>query len=157
MQRYLIGLGNYAMGDDSIGLRVIEYVESKGMARGFEAIEAGNDGVRVLACFTEEVERVVIADCARMGLEPGEYRWLDPDDLESRKVTGGFSTHEGDIVKLLAMAREIGLPVPIVRILGIEPASTNAEMSLSPALQRRLPEYAGLAVREILAGERAAG
>jgi hydrogenase maturation protease len=148
VQRYLIGLGNYAMGDDSIGLRVVEYVESHGLARGFEPIEAGNDGMLVLSCFREDVGKVVIVDCARMGLKPGETAWLDSECVESRKIAGGLSTHEGDMLKLLAMARRLELPIPALKILGIEPERVGAGAELSPALGRRLPEYAELAARE---------
>jgi hydrogenase maturation protease len=149
MQHYLIGLGNYSMGDDSIGLRVVEYVESKGMARGFEPIEAGNNGMLVLSCFREDVGKVVIVDCARMGLERGEPGWIAPEDAESQKIVGGLSTHEGDMLKLLALARQLGLPIPTLRILGIEPESVAMGTELSATLARRLPEYAAMAVQEL--------
>ena len=151
MQRYLIGLGNYAMGDDSIGLRVVEYVESNGMAHGFEPIEAGNNGMLVLSCFREDVGKLVIVDCARMGLNPGETEWLAQEEVQSRKITGGLTTHEGDILKLLALAGQLGLPIPALRILGIEPESVTMGMELSATLARRLPEYAELAAREAFA------
>jgi hydrogenase maturation protease len=139
------------MGDDSIGLRVVEYLESCGMVRGFEAAEAGNNGMQVLTYFREDVEKLVIVDCARVGLKPGEFAWLAPADVQSRKLTGRLSTHEGDIVKLLEFAAALELPLPPVRIMAIQPHSVEPGMALSPALEERLAEYAALAAAEAAA------
>ena len=72
--RYIIGLGNYAMGVDDIGLRIVEHIADHGLDTDFEVVEAGNDGMLVLTYFTEETERLVIVDAVKFGGSPGEFK-----------------------------------------------------------------------------------
>jgi hydrogenase maturation protease len=146
--RYLIGLGNYAMGDDGIGLRIVEHIADHRLDTDFEVVEAGNDGMLVLTYFSEETERLVIVDAVKFGGRPGEFTVFSPDEVETRKVTGGISTHEGDILKLIALARQLDQPVPPTRIVAIEPAAMVPDTGLSPALVGRLAEYVDVAVNE---------
>lgn len=139
--RYLIGLGNYAMGDDGIGLRVVEYISEAGLDTGFKVVEAGNDGILVLTYFTEDTERLVIVDAADFGGKPGEVTTFSPEDVNSCKQVGTVSTHEGDVLKLFEMARRVGLPVPRTDIIAIQPARMKPDQGLSPELERRFEEY----------------
>ncbi len=148
-QRYILGLGNFAMEDDGIGLHIVESIREQGLEDGFEAIEVGNDGMSVLTYFTEETGKILLVDCARMDASPGDYRIFSPDDVATQKTTGNISTHEGDIMKLLQLAREIGSHIPDVMILAIEPSSVGAEMRLSETLQQRLSDYVTAAVNEV--------
>lgn len=151
MKRYILGLGNYAMGDDSIGLRVVEHITARGLDRGFEAIEVGNDGLLVMTYFTEETGRLVIVDAVTFGGRPGEYTVFSPADVDSRKDAGRISTHEGDVLKLIELGRRLDQPVPPIRILAIEPESMRADTGLSAALEARFDEYVAAAMDAITA------
>jgi len=93
------------MGDDGIGLRVIETVEREGLARGFEAVDIADDGMRLLFYCAPETERIVLVDAVDQGLAPGEWRLFEPEAVETRKELTGLTTHEGDILKVLAFAK----------------------------------------------------
>ncbi len=67
--RYILGLGNYAMGDDGIGLRIIESIAEQGLDEDFEAIEIANNGMQVLTYFEEQTELLVIVDAVSSGGE----------------------------------------------------------------------------------------
>lgn len=143
-------MGNYSREDDGIGLHITEYISDNGLDDGFEVIEVANDGMKVLTFFTEDTEKMLVVDCALMDREPGDYALFGVDEVDTRKVTGKISTHEGDILKLIALAKECGYPVPEIRILAIEPGSLGMTMDLSDSLQKRLAEYVDIAVKEIL-------
>ena len=149
MTKYLIGMGNYARRDDGVGLRVVEYIVDNNLDTGFTAIEAANDGLSVLAYFTDDTELILIVDCALIDREPGEYLVFDVADVDSKKLAGGVSTHEGDILKIVGMARELGYPIPVVKVLGIQPDSMEMEMGLSPTLEGRLQDYVKQAISEM--------
>lgn len=149
--RYVIGLGNYAMGDDGIGLRVVEHIAGQGLDRDFDAVEVGNNGVQVLTYFTDDTEKLVIVDCADFGGAPGDFTVFSPDEVETRKVAGGVSTHEGDVLKLIALAEQLEQPVPPIRIVAIQPESIAMEMTISPALEARFGDYVDAAIREVQA------
>ncbi len=147
--KYLLGLGNYAMGDDGIGLRIVEHIAEQRLDNGFEAVEVGNNGVLVLTYFREDTDLLVVVDAVQFGGEPGEFTVFTPDEVESHKVTAGISTHEGDILKLIALAKQIDQPIPPMRILAIQPASMKADQGLSPELEARFQEYVVAALHEM--------
>jgi len=147
--RYLLGLGNYAMGDDSIGLRIVEHIAENNLESGFEAVEVGNNGMQVLTYFEPETDLIVVVDAAEIGEAPGTWKAFAPEDVESHKVVGNISTHEGDVLKLIELARKIDQPIPPIRIIAIQPKSMTMEDSLSPELEARFSEYIETVLTEI--------
>jgi hydrogenase maturation protease len=143
--RYLIGIGNYMALDDSIGLRIAETIAEENLEDGFHAIELGGNLIDLVHYLSSDAEEVLIVDTACMGLEPGEYAFFTPEQVESRKELAGFSTHEGDLLKVLALADTLNT-LPPITIMGIEPADIRDEAGLSPRLQARFGEYVDAAV-----------
>lgn len=144
--RYLIGIGNYYGRDDSIGLRIAEHIGEAGLDRGFRAVDLGGNLLDLMHYLGAETEQVLIVDSARMGLAAGEFAFFTPDQVATRKETAGFSTHEGDLIKVLEFAAAMGEPLAPVTILGIEPAEVRDEPGLSPQLSERYAEYVVAAV-----------
>lgn len=144
--RYLIGIGTYMGLDDSIGLRIAEAIAERGLDRGFRAIDLPGNLLDVLHYCDPDTEAMLVVDSARMGLAAGEHRFFSADDVVTHKTLDGISTHEGDLMKVLELARELGLAIPPITLLGIEPAEIAPEMGLSPTLEQRFEEYVALAV-----------
>ncbi|MBN2247530.1 MAG: hydrogenase maturation protease [Coriobacteriia bacterium] len=144
--RYLIGIGTYMGMDDSIGLRIAEAIAERGLDRGFRAIDLPGNLLDVLHYFDADTEVVLVVDSARMGLEPGAYRFFSAEDVVTHKALDGISTHEGDLMKVLDLARELDLDIPPITLLGIEPAVIEPEMGLSPDLEREFDTYLDVAV-----------
>lgn len=149
--RYLIGLGNYLAGDDGVGVHVLERVVAGGLDRGFTAVDLGANALNMVAYLGPETEAIVVVDAAYLGLEPGEFRIFTPDEVETTKELAGFSTHEGDPLKVLELARSAGYAIPPFAVMGIEPRTVEHGAPLSEPVRERLPEYAVAAV-EHLAG-----
>lgn len=161
--KYLIGVGNYSMYDDSIGLRLVEYISEKELDQqhGFEAIELGGNLLNVLSYFTPEVEEILLVDTIKdtkmsghqssyQSSYPGEYIFFTPKEVESTKDLANISTHEGDIIKVLALARETGYKIPPIKVMGIFPLEIKNDMGLSPLLSAHLPHYANRAISELV-------
>jgi hydrogenase maturation protease len=140
-RRYLIGVGNETMTDDGVGPRVADALSEQARDLGFDNVVVGHDTVGTLAYLGDDTERVVFVDCVRMGMSPGDWARFSPDDVETRKTLGGLTTHEGDLLRIIDLARQIGPPIPQVVIVGIEPARVEAGLDLSETLQRRFDEY----------------
>ncbi len=147
--KYLIGMGNYAMGDDGIGLRIVEHIAEETDGLDFECVEVGNNGMQLLTYFDEQTEKLLIADAVKFGGTPGDHIVFSPDDVETRKITGNVSTHEGDILKLISMAKELDLHLPEIRILAIEPESMKPDEGLSRALRDNFDKYVQAAIGEL--------
>lgn len=149
MEKYIAGLGNYAKNDDGIGLRITEYIVDNQLEKGFKAVEIGNDGMRLLTYFSENTEKIVVVDCALMDLQPGEYRIFSPEDVINKKVNDTISTHEGDILKLIDLGKQLGYVIPKITIMAIQPESLEMDMTLSPTISGRLQEYVETAIKTI--------
>jgi hydrogenase maturation protease len=99
-----------------------------------------------------ETEQVLIADSVRMGLRPGDFAFFTPDRVASVKGSAGFSTHEGDLLKVLEFAEAMGGLLPPISIMGIEPAEIADGPGLSDTLQARFDEYVAAAVKFLTSG-----
>jgi hydrogenase maturation protease len=148
--RYLIGVGTYTAFDDSIGLRLIEHIAERAWEKGFRAIDLSGNTVNLLNYLDKGTEHILIVDSAKMGKKAGDYEFFRPEDVETKKELAGLSTHEGDLLKILELARMLKYPIPPITLMGIEPETIKAEMGLSPALRSRLDEYAQAAIRRCL-------
>jgi hydrogenase maturation protease len=153
MRKFLIGVGNETMTDDGVGPRVAEALADEARAFGFETVAAGHDTVGILACFDEATARILFIDCVRMGMRPGDWTCFSPDDVETRKTLDRLTTHEGDLLRIIELAKQIGCPIPPVTILGIEPHSIEPGIHLSLALQTRFEEYVAAALAEMTGGK----
>ena len=148
--RYLIGVGNYCAWDDSIGLRLIEHIAQAGLERGFRAIDLSGNSLNLLDYLESSTEHILIVDSAKMGRRPGECEFFKPEDVRTQKELRGLSTHEGDLLKILELARLMNYPIPPITIMGIEPEEIKNEMGLSATLAGRIPEYAQAAIRHCM-------
>jgi hydrogenase maturation protease len=148
--RYLIGLGNYTAGDDAVGVHVVEHVVANGLERGFTAVDLSTNALNMVSYLGPETEAVVVVDAASLGLEPGEYRFFSPDEVETQKELAGLSTHEGDPLKVLDLAAGAGYPIPPLVIMGIEPSAMASGIGLSEQLAERVPAYAAAAIERLL-------
>jgi len=144
--RYLIGIGNYYGRDDAIGLRIAEHIGEKGLDRDFRAIDLGGNLLDVVHYLNDETEQVLIVDSARMGLEPADFAFFSLDQAASAKAIAGFSTHEGDLLKVLEFAEALAGSLPPISIMGIQPAELADEPGLSDTLEARFEEYVAAAV-----------
>lgn len=147
--RYLVGVGSYMAGDDAVGPRVVEHIAVNGLERGFEAVDLSTDALSLVAYLSADTEAVLVVDAARLGLAPGDYRIFSPDQVETQKEVSGLTTHEGDVLKVLDLARDAGYPIPHVAIMGIEPFDMQGGIELSEVVGERVPEYAAAAIAHL--------
>ncbi len=148
--RYLIGVGNCTASDDGVGPRIVELIAEQGLEHGFRAIDLSGDTFSLVSYLEPATEAILVVDSALMGLPPGEARFFSPADVDVRTPPAGLSTHESDILAVLELARAIGYPVPPLAVMGIEPATVEPGMSLSPAIADRVPGYAAAAIERLL-------
>jgi hydrogenase maturation protease len=147
--KYIIGVGNYTQCDDSIGVRVIEYIQEKNLGVGFEPLDLSAYSLNLFSYLTEDTEKMIIVDSAKMGLKPGEYKFFSPEEVETKKEVGSISAHEGDMLRVIELAKNTGYPIPPIEFLGIEPKTFEGGMDLSPELSEMLPTYVEEAIKRI--------
>ena len=147
--RYLVGVGSYMAGDDAVGPRVVEHVVANRLDRGFVAVDLSTDALSLVAYFDADTEAVLVVDAAHVGLAPGDFRFFSPHEVETQKELTGLTTHEGDVLKVLELARAAGYSIPPFAIMGIEPYDMGNGFTLSECLAERVPAYAASAIERL--------
>jgi len=143
----VLGLGNPLMGDEGVGVALVQ--EFARMATEYPAVEfldVGTGGLSILHQMDGR-SKAILVDCAFMGESPGTIRRFMPDDVASVKPLSGLSGHEGDLLKIVQMARALGQCPNEVVFFGIEPEGVSPGRMLSDSVAGRWPEYK----RQILA------
>lgn len=144
----VIGLGNPLMGDEGIGIRLVEELAKRSALDGVEFIDAGTMGMTLLHLINGK-RKVFFIDCALMGEAPGTLCRFTPEEVATKKLLSGFSLHEGDLLQLLALSRTLGESPDEVVIFGIEPVEITPGTELSPLLEAHVQEYCRVILEEI--------
>lgn len=139
--KYVIGIGNFNMSDDAVGLKLVETISERGLDRGFEPVSLPHDIFTLLSYFNEDTEKIVIVDSVDFVGKPGDFLVFSPSDVESRKSIKPLTTHEGDVLKIITMGQSLGYPMPPIAIVGIQPLSHAQGLELSGVLKERFEEY----------------
>ncbi len=151
---YIMGVGNYSMKDDSIGIRIVEHIDENGLAEGFEVIDLSANTLNLFSYLNEQTKKILIIECALMGKKPGEFLFFNENDVKTTKKMEGFSTHESDVLKTVHLARQTGYPIPEIEFMGIEPFSVVSEFGLSEELNNNMEIYVKEAIHRISIGIR---
>jgi hydrogenase maturation protease len=136
------------MYDDSIGLKIVEYIAENELDTGFQVIDLSANLINLLYYFNQQTTQIIIVDSAKMGLSAGEYRFFSPQAVSSTKKVVALSTHEGDLLSILRLAQELSYTIPVLKIMGIEPLLIKNEFGLSTILEESIPLYTTLLINE---------
>ena len=130
----ILGLGNPLQGDDGIGCRVAQELESRTLPDDVEVMDGGTPGIGLLNLF-EGRQQVIIIDAAEMGRAPGEIVRFRPEDVILTGSTERFSLHRSGVADALALARELHLALPEIIVFGVQPVQAGWSDQLSPPVQ----------------------
>ncbi len=128
----VIGLGNPLMGDDGIGLVVLEQLAAQTFAPPVEFVDGGTWGLALLP----DVERagaLLLLDAVQSAGEPGTIYVLGAQDIP-RFLAAKVSPHQIDVRELLALAELRGALPSELRVVGVQPAAVDYGGGLSPAV-----------------------
>lgn len=145
----VLGIGNPLMGDEGIGPKLIEMLQSRGVYDSdVEFIDAGTGGMNVLHLIAG-AEKAIIIDCALMSTEPGTIKRFTLDDIETNKPLAYESLHEADVIKVVQLSRELGEAPGEIVFFGIEPEAIRQQPYLSGNLEKNLDHYVKTILEEL--------
>jgi hydrogenase maturation protease len=145
----VLGLGNPLMADEGIGVYLVErLMESATEYPAVDFVDAGTGGLSVLH-HIEGRGKAVVIDCALMDEPPGAIRRFTPEDVQSTKVLAHQSLHEADLMRVIAMARQLGQAPDEIVIFGIQPERVEPSLGLSRTLTERIDEYISMILHEL--------
>ena len=130
----VLGLGNPLMGDDGLGLAVLERLCAEwDVPEAVELVDGGTWGMTLLPLI-EDATHLVLIDAIRTGAPPGTVVELERERLP-RYLAHKLSPHQIDLKEVLALAELRGtLPDQTVAI-GAEPGEVVLSTVLTPPLQ----------------------
>lgn len=150
----VIGLGNPLMGDEGIGVVLIEKLTKladQGKIPDAENVQfhdGGVGGMNLLHILAGR-KKAVLIDCAGMGTEPGTIRRFTPDQVRTVKQLAHQSLHEMDILKVIDLARQLDQCPDEVVFFGIEPLEITPRMDLSETLKAQIDRYTQVILEEV--------
>lgn len=141
MSRVLIaGVGNVFFGDDAFGVEVVQRLASA-PPPGAVAADFGIRSVHLAFELLVPTQLLIIVDCMPRGGPPGTIYVLEPElDGPTGGVAAGIADAHGMHLPLVFSAvRELGGCMPPTRVVGCEPATTDAGIGLSPRVATMIP------------------
>jgi len=144
----VIGIGNILLGDEGVGVRIIEELKKLELPEGVEVHDGATSGIAILN-FLEGVDRAIIVDAVKGGGEPGtDYRFKIEEALENNEM---ISLHDIDFTLAYRVTRDIiDLPEDIV-VIGVEPEKIENSLELSEKVSNAIPEVLNKILEELRA------
>jgi hydrogenase maturation protease len=137
----VLGLGNPLIGDEGVGVVLVqEFMQVEADYPSVDFVDAGTGGLAILHQMDGRVKAILV-DCAFMGEAPGMIRRFTLDQVASVKPLLGLSMHEGDLVRIVEMARTLGQCPREVVFFGIEPQAVAPGSTFSEPLRQGWTEY----------------
>ena len=134
------------MGDEGIGVRVIQELSGDQLPPNVRLLDGGTGGFHLLSLFQEH-EYIVLVDATMDGNEPGSVRLTEPRFASDFPRT--LSAHDIGLRDLLESAMLIG-PLPHLFLVAVSIDSIQSmSTDLSPRVEAALPSVAAT-VRQAL-------
>lgn len=73
----ILGLGNYLMGDEGVGVQLIQEMAKKDLPENIDILDGGTGGFLLLNCF-EAYGRIIFVDATMDGKEEGSISLIKP-------------------------------------------------------------------------------
>ena len=143
----ILGLGNILLGDEGVGVRVIEQLLSHPLPDEIEVIDGGTAGYELINFF-EGKEKVIIVDAVKTDDTPGSVYKLDLSVVQEDE-TVQLSLHQIGLKNVFKMASMMDLN-PEVTLIGIVPKDyQDYNIGLSEEVEKAIPLAIETVLKEI--------
>lgn len=133
----IMGIGNYLMGDEGVGVHVAQRLAKETLPEGVDVLDGGTGGFFLMEYF-ENYPVVILIDATLDDRPTGTIRVIEPRFASD--FPRAMSTHDiglRDLVEGLAILGK--LPKIYLFAVSIEMIQSQ-QIELSPALERIMPE-----------------
>lgn len=132
----LLGVGNYLMGDEGVGVHVAQRLEISQEIPGIDVVDGGTGGFHLMEFF-EQYEKVILVDATLDGRKPGTIRCIQP------KYASDFppeiSAHDIGLKDLVSALQLLGrMPELYLYVVSIESIQQQG-MELTQEIEECIP------------------
>ncbi len=143
----ILGIGNILLGDEGIGVHVIETLRHISLSEEVELVDGGTAGADIIDIIADR-EKIMIVDSMETDDEPGTIRIFSIDDFRPlNNLT--VSLHSLGIVETICMTKLLGCAPREVIIFGIKPEKIHCCLELTEKISRKVPKIIELILSEI--------
>jgi len=148
MKAVVLGVGNTIRADEGIGVRVVEALQRDfALPPAVSAIDGGTSSMEMLEELSH-LDFLLVVDAVDDGKPPGELVRLEGNAVPVF-FRRNLSPHGIGLSDVLAALEFIGAAPKETLILGVQPASLDLSMELTPFVAARVPELVQQIVTEL--------
>ena len=142
MSALILGVGNVLLGDEGIGIRVVEELENRfSFPEEVMLLDGGTAGIELLR-YLEGRDLLILIDAMRAGLTPGQVFRVEGEEVPKRFMTK-ISPHQIGLSDLLAAGILTDqIPKQII-LFGVEPEQLETGIILSAVVEASLEKIIG--------------
>ncbi len=144
----VMGVGNYILSDEGVGIHVIRELEKMQWPENVEIYDCGTTGILSFHKFVE-ADILIAIDAIALKEEPGTIRVYNKDDIMLSKVPMKISPHQIGFQETLFQAELHSHAPEVVTLIGVVPESYAAGTELSECIAEVLPEIVKITVEYI--------
>lgn len=133
----VLGVGNLIMGEDSIGLVLLERLQATLDDPRIAFVDGATGGMELLPVI-QDATRLLILD-AVAGPVPGTVVEIDGDQVP-RLLATKLSPHQVGLLDLFAAARMLGTEPSLVSVVGIVPGHVDLTLNMTEPVTAALDE-----------------
>lgn len=117
----ILGIGNILWADEGFGVRTVEKLNQHYYFDGnVKVMDGGTQGI-YLVQYVEEADILVVFDAIDYGLEPGELKLIEGDDVPKFMGVKKMSLHQTGFQEVLMMAEMLGKYPKHLLLVGVQP------------------------------------
>jgi hydrogenase maturation protease len=144
----VLGIGNVLMGDDSIGVGVIEELGRRfRFPEGVELLDGGTSGIELLSHIRGR-DCLIIVDAIKSGFPAGTVVRAEGEDVPAKFMTR-ISPHQLGLSDLLAAASLSGDLPPNMVLFGMEPERMALGFELSAGVRNNFDKLIETVLEEL--------
>ncbi len=133
----ILGIGNYLMGDEGIGVHVANQLEKELLPVGVDVLDGGTGGFYLLEYF-EIYKHVILVDATLDGNPPGTIRLIKPRFASD--FPPAMSTHDIGLKDLVSALQVLG-KMPEIDLFVVSIHSIQQQgIELTPKIANLIPE-----------------
>ena len=148
MNVLVLGAGNILLSDEGIGVRVVEALQDRyQVPDAVEMLDGGTCGMDLLDVIAER-DHLIIVDAVNTGSPPGTLVRLHDGQIPAVFRTKS-SPHQLGLQDVLALLGLLETAPRHVTVIGVQPASLEIGLALTPAIAARLDELVEMVADEL--------
>jgi hydrogenase maturation protease len=145
----VLGLGNILLGDDGVGVRVVErLLEQYELPKEVGGIDGGTLGMALLP-YLEDASRLLLVDAVQIHKPAGALLRLTGDEIPRFLDESEVSPHRESLRNLLVAATLQGYLPDEVVLWGIQIESVGVGLALSPTVAAQVDVLVGKILAEL--------